>query len=266
LIPVIAAAVFATGNTVAHAIRGDISNFWDFGKYFLQGGITGFALGCAWQFAPLIPWVGNAIQTGMTYYAYAQVAVGGIGMLYGAASDGWWGLGRATKIFLGNFYLDENNWAGGMWQGFTRHTWEMLNTFVGQGYTQLRNTFGNVSRVDYLGGATWATNENTGYRDGVSIGNFININIDDEITGSFDERVLSDPLFMHEYGHTRDSRLWGTLYLPVIGIPSASGAEWTEIRANKYAKRYFGHHYDVDWSNAIFRGLSFEQRYPTKRR
>ena len=55
LVPVIAAAVFATGNTVAHAIRGDISNFWDGLKYFGQGAIVGFALGCAWQFAPLIP-------------------------------------------------------------------------------------------------------------------------------------------------------------------------------------------------------------------
>lgn len=66
MMPVIAAAVFATGNTVTHAIRGDINNVGDFFKYFSQGAVTGFVLGCAWQFAPLIPWAGNAIQTGNT--------------------------------------------------------------------------------------------------------------------------------------------------------------------------------------------------------
>jgi hypothetical protein len=186
-------------------------------------------------------------------------------MVGGAINDGWDGLGRAGKLFLGNFYLDENSWAGGIWQGFTRHTWEMLNTFGGQGYTQLRNTFGNVSRVDYLGGATWATREKAGYRDGVSLGNFININIDDEITGSFDERVISDPLFMHEYGHTIDSRLFGLSYLFAIGIPSAISAGksdwiagdpygrsthdvyWTELRANRRAANYFKRHFDIEW-------------------
>jgi hypothetical protein len=189
-IPVIVAAVFATGNTVAHAIRGDINNFWDFGKYFLQGAATGFALGCTWQFAPMVPWVGKGIQVTMTGYGIAQAVVGAAGMVGGAIDEGWSGFGRAAKTFLGNFYLDENNWIGGIWEGISRHTWEMLQSFIGQGYTQGRNAFGNVSRVDFFGGATFATLENSDKWDGVSLGNFININILDEISGSFDERVL----------------------------------------------------------------------------
>lgn len=66
LVPVIVAAAFATGNTVAHAVWGDINSFWDGTKYFAQGAVAGFALGCAWQFAPLIPYIGQGIHTAMT--------------------------------------------------------------------------------------------------------------------------------------------------------------------------------------------------------
>ncbi len=224
-IPVFLAAVFAAGNTVAHAIRGDIHSIGDGLKYFAQGAVTGLALGYAWQFAPLIPWVGSAIQAGMTYYAYAQVRVGVLGMVGGAINAGWNGLERAGKSFLGNFYLDENDWWGGILQGYTRHTWEMPQSLIGHGYTHIRNSFNRVDRVDYFGGVTFATNENTNYNDGVSIGNFININIKKEITNNFDEYVLSNPLYMHEYGHTIDSRRHGFAYLFAVGIPSILSAD-----------------------------------------
>jgi hypothetical protein len=47
----------------------------------------------------------------------------------------------------------------------------------------------------------------------------------------------------------------GLSYLFAIGIPSASGAEWTEIRANKHASDYFKR-FGIDWSR-------FELDYPT---
>jgi hypothetical protein len=269
LVPVIIAAAFATGNTVAHAIRGDIDNVGDFFKYFGQGAITGFALGCAWQFAPLIPYVGQGIQTAMTVYAYGQAGLGVLGTMAGAFNDGWKGVENGAKTFLGNFYLDENNWLGGMAQGFLRHTWEMPQSLIGQGYTQVRNISGDVDRVDYFGGATFATNENAGYNNGVSIGNYVNTNIDHEITGNFDDYVLSNPMYMHEYGHTIDSRAFGLSYLFAIGIPSIFSAKnskyipeapfsthrkyWTEVRANKRASKYFSKYYNVDWNY---------QRYP----
>jgi hypothetical protein len=179
-----------------------------------------------------------------------------------ATKMGWKGMGRAEKIFLGNFYLDENNWVGGIWQGFTRHTWEMLQQFVGQGYSQVRNMAGRVDRVDYLGGATFATQENSDDYDGITFGSYINMNIPHEITGDFDTYVTTlDPIFMHEYGHTIDSRRFGLSYIFAIGIPSAHSAQedrrnkthyhhsyWTEIRANKRAAKYFGKYYGVNWS------------------
>jgi RHS repeat-associated protein len=273
LIPVAVTAAFAVGNTVAHAMRGDINGFGDGLKYFAQGAITGFALGCAWQFAPLIPIIGQGIQTAMTAYSYGQAGFGILGTAAGAFNDGWKGVENGAKTFLGNFYMDENNWLGGMAQGFLRHTWEIPQSLIGQSYTQVRNISGNVDRVDYLGGATFATNENSDKRNGISIGNYININIRDEITGNFQDRVLSDPLFMHEYGHTIDSRAFGLSYLFAIGIPSiisaAGGGDhskyWTERRANRRAKSYFGKYYCIDWNTAIspyYTGV-FEDNYPT---
>lgn len=76
--------------------------------------------------------------------------------------------------------------------------------------------FGAVDRVDYLGGATFVTNENSGKSNGVTIGIQININIEDEITGNFDDYVVSHPLYMHEYGHTIDSQIFGFSYLFAI--------------------------------------------------
>ena len=267
LIPVACAPLFATGNTISHAIRGDIKNFWTGFKYFSQGAVTGFAIGSIWQFAPMLKWknIGKAIQKTMTWYAYGrQIGLGGIGALTGVFNDGWKGLGNAAKSFLGNFYLDENNWLGGIFQGISRHTWEIPQSFIGHLYTQWRNTMGNVSRVDYFGGATFATLENAENARGVSLGNYVNINIINKITGDFDKWVLSNPMFMHEYGHTIDSRLFGFSYLLAIGIPSIISAGrnknhlgyWTEIRANKRAKRYFSRYYNIDWS-------IYEKLYPT---
>ena len=63
------------------------------------------------------------------------------------------------------------------------------------------------------------------------------------------------PVIMHEYGHSFDSQLFGFTYLFAVGIPSALGADWTELRANRYAARYFGRRFGVNWSR-------FEKEYP----
>ena len=132
----------------------------------------------------------------------------------------------------------------------------MLQSLVGQGYTQIRNMAGYVDRVDYLGGATFATNEHSSKSNGSSLGNYINMNIRDEIVGDFDTYVLSNPIYMHEYGHTIDSRAFGISYLFAIGIPSAVSegkhdgthhSYCTETRANTRASRYFKKYYGVNW-------------------
>lgn len=184
-------------------------------------------------------------------YAYGGTAAVGLisGTGHGIFQGDWSILANSGKIFLGNFYLDGNrDFLGEVWQGISRHSWELPQTTVGHGYSQLRNAFDRVDRVDYFGGATFSTNENYSRRWGVSIGNFINLGIGDNISHKFGDRVLSDPLFMHEYGHTFDSQLFGASYLLAIGIPSASGGLWTELRANRHAARYFGKYFNVDWT------------------
>jgi hypothetical protein len=90
----------------------------------------------------------------------------------------------------GRYYTDENRtFAGQLLQGLSRYTWEGLQTWVGYNYTQIRNTVGNVDRVDYFDGATFATRENAGFRQGISLGNYLNIAIADEINGDFKNRV-----------------------------------------------------------------------------
>jgi hypothetical protein len=64
--------------------------------------------------------------------------------------------------------------------------------------------------------------------------------------------------FMHRYGHTIDSRLFGLSYLFAIGILSRISASkqdgahksyWTETRTNRQAAKYFKRHYGVERDN-----------------
>ena len=53
-------------------------------------------------------------------------------------------------------------------------------------------------------------------RGGISLGRYIIV-----------DKRMSDPLIdLHEWGHTRQSRLLGPFYLPVVGIPSLLWALW----------------------------------------
>jgi hypothetical protein len=88
------------------------------------------------------------------------------------------------------------------------------------------------------------------------------MNIRGTITGNFDTYATTlDPMYMHEYGHTIDSRAFGLSYLFAIGIPSGISASKhdgthhsypTETRANERAAKYFGKYYGVNWSESRF--------------
>jgi hypothetical protein len=161
--------------------------------------------------------------------------------------------------------------------------WETDQTLIGNTFSHFRNLSGNVDRVDFFDGATYVTSTNQDSRWGVTLGNYINISTTDEIDGNFEDMVTSDPLFMHEYGHTFQSHIWGPLYLPVIGIPSLISASnatqvdgepygvqthdfrWYEMRANRNAANYFSKHYGVNW-NSLYNSGTIETYYPRKRR
>lgn len=59
----------------------------------------------------------------------------------------------------------------------------------------------------------------------IAIGFFININIYDGIQGDFDDKVLTDQLYMHENGYYRQSLNYGFGYLFSVGIPSVFSAK-----------------------------------------
>lgn len=287
----ITAAVFGFGNVGAHMIRDDIS-FYDGVKYFFSGAVAGFLVGAAaytgWcgivgmsKMAGFIGTVGKIAKYGAIGVEGVHVASTITGAVGGAINKGGKGFINSMKVLLGNFYLDENaSFFKSIWQGVSRHTWETIQTGLGYDYTQFRNAFGSsIDRVDYLGGATFATNENSGKRQGITLGNYCNIDITGTINSSeFYNYAIQDPLYMHEYGHTIDGRLWGLSYLFTIGIPSIISAanaspisgkfadthDYTsyEMRANRKAKRYFGRYYGVSWKTK-YRSADYEAYYPT---
>ncbi len=171
---------------------------------------------------------------------------------------------NVAKVCRGLFLTDPNRspW-GRVWQLFSRFTWELPQTLVGWLFTTFRALFGQVDRVDALGGITFAIKTRGDNYMGVSIGSFVELWDAYMLLEGDKGPVLSSQLYMHEFGHTADSQRFGWLYLPVIGLASLVSAMgkgdhssfWTEIRANRHAKRYFGKKYHIDWS---------EIGYPTK--
>ena len=107
------------------------------------------------------------------------------------------------------------------------------------------------------------TKKDNKFGRGVSLGTFIDLWSASWMQGEGDNYILGNQICMHEFGHTVDSQRFGWAYLFVIGLPSLLSAMgkgdhnafWTETRANRHAKRYFGKHYNLAWN---------ETGYPTK--
>ncbi|MEO1626786.1 MAG: RHS repeat-associated core domain-containing protein, partial [Bacteroidota bacterium] len=273
-IVIIAAAVLGTANLAIQAINGEINSLGDGLRAFGAGALAGAALGLAVPALLSVPILGTALKVAAWIHVGTTALSVAAGIGRGIVTGDWTSLGNAFELALGNFYLDGNrNLLGQAWQGISRFTWEFLQTTIGHGFSQISNTIGQIDRVDYFGGATWAFRTNTENRWGVSIGNHINISLRDNIVD-----FTGDPLLMHEYGHTFDSQIFGIGYLFIVGIPSLISAanatqvpgeprgvtthdfRWYEMRANRHAARYFGDKFGVDW------GTNFEVFYPRSRR
>lgn len=174
-----------------------------------------------------------------------------------------------AKILGGLFYPDFNKgFFGKTWELFSRLTWQSPQAFLGLGWSMAKNFVGVVDRVEYFDDATYVINENwknTG-KQGVTLGNYINIDMNGTIPNetSFSAYVLNNhyyntSIFMHEYGHTIQSKRWGPLYLLSIGLPSLiSGAAhdgenhnhhyfYTEVWANRRAQKHFSDLYNTEW-------------------
>ena len=267
------AAVFGAANLASHAIRKDDLGHGNWAKYFFSGALAGFVVGSL-GYVGLSGAVALSNMSGFLGFLgkasiYSTATITGlsvfstqISIIGGAISHGWSGVANAGKIILGSFYLDENkSFFGQVWEGVSRHTWEFPQQATGYTVSSIRNCL--ADRVDYWGGSVFITNH-TDNSKGVTLGNFININNEEDPAimssyASFDAYMLShqpvvDDYYIHEYGHSVQSKIWGPLYLPIPGLFSFGSAitntysqhnqYWTEVWANTYSKQYLNTYYD----------------------
>ncbi|MBI4649586.1 MAG: RHS repeat-associated core domain-containing protein [Bacteroidia bacterium] len=157
---------------------------------------------------------------------------------------------KSWKIDIGQFKTDPNRTiAGRGLQLLSRFTWEVPQMHFGLIASHARNITGNVTNVDYYGGATLVNRDDPAnpWAWGFTLGPYIN-------TLNAEADPYSDELFRHEYGHTLQSRLVGPFYLTHVGLPSLIGQgledigvndhsrEWYETQANRMSFRYFSNH------------------------
>ena len=110
----------------------------------------------------------------------------------------------------------------------------------------------------YYRGATYCIDENNPKMkvgNGMTLGNFIQIKDPGSVTGNIDNYIQTscNGLYLHEYGHTIQSRHYGLAYLFNIGIPSLFDAKnhrkvphrerWFEREASAYGRDYFGNYW-----------------------
>ena len=148
---------------------------------------------------------------------------------------------QSFQIWKGLFLTDKNfSILKRIIQFVSRFTWELPQTLVGLSFVLFLNWTDRIKEVIQLNGTV--SLKLSGVFGGMSLSPFI----------ICDEQFKKEPsnhLFQHEFGHVIQSRIWGPLYILVIGIPSVISAsinsyenhmsKWQEQDANKKALKYF---------------------------
>ncbi|MDL2319677.1 RHS repeat-associated core domain-containing protein [Alistipes sp. OttesenSCG-928-B03] len=194
--------------------------------------------------------VGVGIAKGLVITNAAMKSLNTIATVTSAIAN----IGNAGRIIMGNYYYNPRRTVmGQIWEGISRGSHESIQQGFGSVVGHIRNTCGDVSDVEFFNGATLVNNNNendSGHRWGMTMGSIIN---SQNLNANTD-----DAMFMHEYGHTQQSKLLGPLYPFVIAIPSgfsAMGSEeahakrWYEKSANRHARRYFNKFHNNAWEN-----------------
>jgi len=147
---------------------------------------------------------------------------------------------NSAMIWGGLFAVDRNNGiAQGAAQIVSRLSYELIQTSIGFVSAHVANMVGNVE-VKYAGGATGLRMLNSRGGWGLALGTYI-----------FTDRKIKrgSNMFEHEYGHYRQSRFLGPLYL----LPAAYSLldasynynhrdMWFERGADKVSDNYFKKH------------------------
>lgn len=238
-------------NVFAHGKRGENITFKKAMEYFNQGYI-----------AASIPFSSGPFSEFHDMVDLTAITHGVLKGLFGSGDNRWKIYNNAVDIAVGRYYSDESrSFAGGIVQLASRNMGQSLQGDLGHLYSQARNSAGDVTRVDYFGGATFVTqdgvasfNTAAGIRSqGVTLANYINIKTGETIRGNFETFVRSDALYRHEFGHTIQSEIFGPTFLGLIGSPSLSTSAkltteqhdgmWYEEQPEKYSRRYFNRRY-----------------------
>lgn len=139
---------------------------------------------------------------------------------------------NAYKIDMGLFRVDsEMSFGEKAFTLFSRFTREMPQTWFGNILSHFRNNVWRVN-VDYYREATLVNRNQGGSPSGMTLGSYIT-GLD--ITANPHESTT----FAHEYGHVKQSRFLGGLYLPVVGFPSLIGSFFSyELRITNHDREW----------------------------
>ena len=140
--------------------------------------------------------------------------------------------------------------------GLFMHTpgWETPQSVMGNVSAHARNITGNVTNVE-VGLNYVLVNNRDADRWGFTLGTYIN-------SGGIVEDYKHDPLFIHEFGHTVQSKILGPSYFFKVGVPSAMSAffdydtqiehnhdrTWFEINANQFGQIFYEPDYTISAS------------------
>jgi hypothetical protein len=133
---------------------------------------------------------------------------------------------------------------GNAWQVASRFTWELPQTIVGMGGSNVMNMTRQIN-VSYYEGATVIEGGGFGTRS-AGIGHTIFL---------APGKTVNDQVFLHEFGHYRQSQFFGPLY-SVLALTSGINMTlhskqhdnfWVERLANEYARNKFGNLHSFIW-------------------
>jgi hypothetical protein len=157
-----------------------------------------------------------------------------------------------------HIFITDHIWLG-LFKGsakqiLSRFTWEILQTIIGLLSAHAANLIRDVKKVEFAEGSTILLGG--GWRGSVSFGTYILL-YPGHTSGA------GNMLFMHEFGHTLQSRISGPLYLFKYGIPSllTDNYSWMEKDANLRSAIYFNSKHNIPlskWQRSRFSKIARE--------
>ena len=122
--------------------------------------------------------------------------------------------------------------------------WEAPQTLLGGALLAIEKLRGRVVKIEREEGRLVVESRGTG----ISLGHVVFWCRENNRWHELDERNRA-----HELGHTKQSRMLGWLYLPLVGVPSISRAAYAllyrEVTGKSWTHYYDG--YPEDWADRL---------------